>query len=67
MRDSRALPVRVGEVVQDTPTRLVSVDALDRFRAVRAPVMVSDEAVTLAPEAAAALRVTDGESVRVAP
>jgi arginine/ornithine N-succinyltransferase beta subunit len=67
VRDSRALPVRIGAVAADAPSRLVSADAIDRFRAVRAAVGVSEDAATLAPETAATLRVVDGDSVRIAP
>jgi arginine N-succinyltransferase len=66
IRSSQRRRVRVVDTV-DGPEHLVSLDAIERFRAVRAPVrLVADEA-ELGREAAQALRLEDGDMIRMAP
>lgn len=64
VRDSRRRPVRIGDPSGGT-SGLVSVNALERFRAVRARFRDEDGAAVIDPATAAALRVEDGEEVRV--
>lgn len=63
VRDSRRLRVRIGEPV--AAPALVSADAIEGFRAVSTPVGLADGEAVLSAEAAAVLRVADGDTVRV--
>ncbi len=47
--------------------RLVSADAIDRFRATRAPVLVDEEEAQISSETAEALRLAEGDMIRIAP
>jgi arginine N-succinyltransferase len=50
------------------PSQLLAVDAIDRFRAVRAPVdLDEEEAAGLSPDVARVLEVEDGDLIRIAP
>jgi arginine N-succinyltransferase len=63
VRDSVRARVRVGE-----PTAapgLVSTDTVEGFRAIATPVAIIEGEAVLPAEAAEALRVTDGDPVRV--
>jgi arginine/ornithine N-succinyltransferase beta subunit len=66
VRESLRLPARLVDWV-DAPPRIVSDDRIASFRAVRVPVVMEPEAAVLPREAGAALRVSDGEFVRVRP
>lgn len=63
VRDSLRLRARAGEV--DGPEALVSVDAVERFRCVHTPVIVDDGHAVLPPAALVALRIAEGDGVRV--
>lgn len=65
VRDSRRARVGLGEA-QGRP-RVVSRDGIAGFRAVRAPVDERDGRIVLPPAAASALRVAEGDFVRVGP
>jgi arginine N-succinyltransferase len=47
--------------------RLVAADAIDRFRATRAPVLVDEEEAQISSETAEALRLAEGDMIRIAP
>lgn len=64
VREARTLRVEIGEA-GDAPPVLVSTPSVGRFRAVRAPAVVKDDAVVLAARAADALQARPGDTVRV--
>ena len=64
VREARALRVEVGQTAEARPA-LVSTAEIARFRALRTPALVRGDAVVLSTEAAEALRVRPGETVRV--
>ena len=66
VRDSRVRRVRVADAVEG-PFQLLAHDAVAGFRAVRAPVALDEEEAQISREAAEALRLQDGDPVRVAP
>jgi arginine N-succinyltransferase len=66
VRDARPLRVEIGDAADETPA-LVSTAEIGRFRAVRTPVTLGDDAVVLGARAADALQVKPGEMVRVKP
>jgi len=61
---SVAMPVRLGNPVE-APDRLVSTASIDGFRAVRAKVRIEDDMAMLDATAIDALRLREGEMVRV--
>lgn len=64
-RDSRVMRLDAEEAVQGVAARLVALDRLDGFRAVRTGVELDGDRVRLPREAARALGVEPGETVRV--
>ena len=66
VRDSRVRRVRVADAVEG-PSQLLAYDAVAGFRAVRAPVALGEEEAQISREAAEALRLHDGDPVRIAP
>ncbi len=66
VRDSRRLRARVVEKPQG-PRLLVSRDAVSGFRAVRAPVAISEDEAQVDALTAQTLNIADGEMIRVAP
>jgi arginine N-succinyltransferase len=64
VRDSQRLRVQIEKKVDAGPA-LVSVDALAKFRAVRAPAAIDEERVVLGEDAAEVLRVKDEDLVRI--
>jgi arginine N-succinyltransferase len=64
VRDSVRATVEVVDAV-DGPMTLVATAQIGRFRAVRVPAAQDGERVRLTPEAADALGVSDGETVRL--
>ena len=67
VRDSRVLPVRIGTPVAEGPLYLLSNDRFTQFRALLAHISLSDDAVVLSAETAAALHVTAADTVRFVP
>ncbi len=65
VRDSLRRRVRIGDAVEDRPL-LASSDSIEGFRAVRTPITLTEEEVQMSREAADALRITDGDMIRVA-
>jgi arginine N-succinyltransferase len=66
VRESRTCQVRVVEAVA-APERLLSHDDIAGFRAVRAPVHLNDGEAEIGRETARALRLADGDLLRIAP
>ena len=64
VKDSRALPVSI-ETEPEGNKLLVAVNSIKAFRATRATVEVAAEHAYITAETADALRVKDGDSVRV--
>ena len=64
VRDSRRRPVRIGDPAGGS-AGLIAVDDLAAFRATRAAFLEEDGAVILDPSVADALRVGEGDGVRV--
>lgn len=64
VREARRMRVKIGAVDVEE-TALVSTHEVARFRAVRVPVLADGDTATISKEAAEALRVRDGEAVRV--
>ncbi len=67
VRDSRVLPVRIGTPASEGPLYLLANDRFSQFRSLLAQVTLSDHAVLLSAEVAAALNVTPDDTVRVVP
>ena len=67
VRDSRVLPVRLGTPSTEGPLYLLSNDRFTQFRALLAHIALSDDAVVLSAETAAALHVTAADTVRFVP
>lgn len=67
VRDSRVLPVRLGMPSTEGPLYLLSNDRFTQFRALLAHISLSDDAVVLSAETAAALHVTAADTVRFVP
>ena len=67
VRDSRVLPVRLGTPSTERPLYLLSNDRFTQFRALLAHISLSDDAVVLSAETAAALHVTAADTVRFVP
>lgn len=67
VRDSRVLPVRIGTPAAEGPLYLLSNDRFTQFRALLAHISLSDDAVVLSAEIAAALHVTAADTVRFVP
>jgi arginine N-succinyltransferase len=63
VREARTLRVRVGEAAGYEA--LVSTDSIERFRAVHTPVVIDGETAVISRQAAEALRVAEGDRVRV--
>lgn len=66
VRDSLRRRVAIGEIDGEGSV-LMSTDAVEDFRAVRAPAAVGEVTVTMAVEAVEALRLRPGDPVRVKP
>jgi arginine N-succinyltransferase len=66
VRESVTRPVRIVEAVAG-PERLVSHDGVATFRAARAPVHLTPDEAEVGRETADALRLADGDMLRVAP
>ncbi len=66
VKGSRVRRARVVEAVEGPP-RLLSHDSVTAFRAVRAPVHLSEDEAEMGQRAADALQIRDGDPVRVAP
>ena len=64
VREARALRVEIGQTGEGRPA-LVSTAEIARFRAVRTSALLRGDAVVLAAPAAEALRVLEGDMVRV--
>ena len=67
VRDSRVLPVRLGTPSTEGALYLLSNDRFTQFRALLAHISLSDDAVVLSAETAAALHVTAADTVRFVP
>ncbi|HYC74541.1 arginine N-succinyltransferase [Brevundimonas sp.] len=65
VRDARRLTVRIADEVEAELPALISTDSIRAFRAVRQRAAVEGDAVTLTREAADALKVRAGDTVRV--
>ncbi|HYF23740.1 MAG TPA: arginine N-succinyltransferase [Caulobacteraceae bacterium] len=66
VRESRRLRVEIARGGADTDTPvLASVDGIENFRATRAPVATDEERAYLTAEIADALRVREGDAVRI--
>ena len=65
VRDARVLKVRIADEVEAELVSLVSTASVRDFRAVRQKVEIADDAATLNRETAAALKVREGDLVRV--
>jgi arginine N-succinyltransferase len=65
VRDARVLKAEIVDTVEGGVPALVSTSSISRFRATRTEVCLTEDRVRLGAEAAAALRVGKGESVRV--
>ena len=65
VRDARRLVVQIVEGVEAELPALISTDSVAAFRAVRAKADIDDDAVRLTAETAAALKVRNGDPVRV--
>ena len=65
VRDARVLKVRIADEVEAELVSLVSTASVRDFRAVRQKVEIADDAATLDRETAAALKVREGDLVRV--
>ncbi|MCC5854245.1 MAG: arginine N-succinyltransferase [Idiomarina sp.] len=66
VRNSRVLTVTIGTPENGEAT-LICNRSLENFRALQAKVTMTDEAVVMKPEVAAALGVSEGDKVRLAP
>ncbi len=66
VKASRRLIVRIGEL-GERAALLIAREAVDSFRAVRAPAIVHEEEVEMGRETADALRIDAGDVVRVSP
>lgn len=64
VRDGKRLRARIGEA-EFGEEALVSTGEIDRFRAVRTPVVLEGETAIISKQAAEVLRLRDGEVVRV--
>ena len=64
VRDAQRRRVRIGDPAE-ARTALMSTDGIAAFRAVRAPVDLAGDEAIISAEAAAALRLEDGDPVRV--
>ncbi len=65
VRDARPLKVEIGEDIQAELAALISTDSVANFRAVRVKVDIHGDSVTIPADAARALRVKAGDTVRV--
>ena len=65
VRDARRLTVQITDQVEAELPALISTDSIAAFRAVRARAVIEGEIVHLTAETAAALKVRNGETVRV--
>lgn len=65
VRDARRLTVRLAAEVEAELPALISTDSIAAFRAVRQRAAVEGDTATLTRETAEALRVREGDSVRV--
>lgn len=65
VRDARRLTVNIAEPEDAELPALISTDHVGNFRAVRQKAEISGERVTLSAETAEALKVREGETVRV--
>jgi arginine N-succinyltransferase len=65
VRDSRTHTVRVADPGADAQPKLIARAALDSFRATRAAVSLEGAAAVISAQAAQALGVTDGDTVRI--
>src|SRR5690606_35424737 len=65
VRDARRLAVEVTDHVEAELPALISTDSIAAFRAVRARAVIEGEIVHLTAETAAALKVRNGDTVRV--
>ncbi|MFC0633320.1 arginine N-succinyltransferase [Brevundimonas balnearis] len=65
VRDARVLKVRIADEVEAELVSLVSTASVRDFRAVRQKVEIADDVATLNRETAAALKVREGDLVRV--
>ncbi|MDP8915836.1 MAG: arginine N-succinyltransferase [Pseudomonadota bacterium] len=66
IREALTRRVRIGDPGEGR-TALMSTDRIGAFRAVRAPVELMDEQAVISAEAAEALRLAEGDAVRVRP
>jgi arginine N-succinyltransferase len=64
VREARRLRLKLGEDAYGEEA-LVSTGAISQFRAVRAPVLIDGETAILGRDAAQALRLSEGDMVRV--
>lgn len=64
VRDARRLTVRIAEVDAELPA-LISTDAVGGFRAVRQKAAIEGDQAVIAAETAEALKLRDGDTVRV--
>ncbi|SFR49308.1 arginine N-succinyltransferase [Pseudidiomarina maritima] len=64
VRESKRLPVVIGEVAKDKPRFIVCNTKVAEFRAIQAQLSDEHDHVIIDAEAAAALRVQDGDYVR---
>ncbi|MFN3931811.1 MAG: arginine N-succinyltransferase [Brevundimonas sp.] len=65
VRDARRLTARIADEVEAELPALISTASVTAFRAVRQKAAVEGDAVTLTRETAEALKVRDGDAVRV--
>lgn len=65
VRDARTLKVQIGHDIQADLPALISTDSLAKFRAVRVKADLQADTVTITADAAAALKVKAGDTVRV--
>ena len=67
LSESRAVRLDGEPAAPGSAVRLVALDRIEGFRAVRTPAELDGDTVRLPPEAVAALRVAPGERLRVRP
>lgn len=65
IRDARVLKVEIGNDIQAELPALISTDSLAQFRAVRVKADIDGETVAITADAAHALRVKAGDTVRI--
>ncbi|WP_312126239.1 arginine N-succinyltransferase [Brevundimonas sp.] len=65
VRDARVLAVEIGSEIKAELPALISTDSVANFRAVRTKADIHDDKVMISPEAARALRVKAGDTIRV--